>query len=92
MNLIENIAMKKCQASQKRICLKYVQKHNWYLKQFKPWWKLNLVIDIEEDPFETLDINEVAMNNDNNECIKMTINLENKGNMILQKIKPKRKC
>ena len=37
---------------------------------------------IEEEPFETLDIVEVAMNNDNNEFINMTTNLEHKGNMI----------
>ena len=49
-------------------------------------------MDIEEEPFETLDIVKVAMNNDNNEFLKMTINLENKGNMILQKIKPTCKC
>ena len=41
---------------------------------------------IEEEPFETLDVIEVAMNNDNNEFINMTTNLEHKGNMILQKI------
>ena len=49
-------------------------------------------MDIEEEPFETLDIVEVSMNNDNNEFIKMTTNLENKVNMILQKIKPTCKC
>ena len=44
-------------------------------------------MDIKEEPFETLDIVEVAMNNDNNEFRKRITNLENKGNMILQKMK-----
>ena len=34
---------------------------------------------IEEEPFETLDIVEVVLNNDNNELIEMTTNLENMG-------------
>ena len=47
---------------------------------------------MEEEPFETLDIVEVAKNNGNNEFVKMTTNIENKGNMVLQKIKPTCKC
>ena len=46
------------------------------------------MMDLEDEPFETLDIIEVAMNNDNNRLIKMIKNLENKGNIMLQKIKP----
>ena len=34
--------------------------------------KLNKLIYIEEEPFETLDIVEVAMNNDKNDFRKMT--------------------
>ena len=44
-------------------------------------------MDIEEEPFETLDIVEVAMNNDSNDFRKMITNLANKGNIISQKIK-----
>ena len=49
-------------------------------------------MDIEEEPFETLDIVEVAKNNDNNEFTKMITNLANKGIIILQKIKSTCKC
>ena len=49
--------------------------------------KLNKLMDSEEEPFETLDIEEVAMNNDNNPFRKMITSLTNKGNVILQKIK-----
>ena len=49
-------------------------------------------MDIEEEPFETLDIVEVAINNETHEFRKMITNLENKGNMILQKIKCICKC
>ena len=48
-------------------------------------------MDLEEEPFGTLDIIEVAMNNDNNRLIKIITTLENKGNIMLQKIKPTRK-
>ena len=40
-------------------------------------------MDIEEEPFETLDIVEEATNTDNNEFRKIKTNLENKGNMII---------
>ena len=46
----------------------------------------------KEEPFETLDIVEVAINNDNNKFRKMITNLANKGNIILQKIKSTWKC
>ena len=49
--------------------------------------KLNKLIYIEEEPFETLDIVEVAMNNDNNEFRKMKENLANKRNIILHHMK-----
>ena len=49
-------------------------------------------MDIEEEPFQTLDTVEVAMNTDNNELRTIITNLENKGNMILQKIKSTCKC
>ena len=42
---------------------------------------------IEEHIFETLDIVEVAMSNDNNELRKMNENLANKGNIILHQMK-----
>ena len=45
--------------------------------------KLNKLIYIEEEPFETLDIVEVAMNNDNNDFRKMKENLTNKRNIIV---------
>ena len=44
-------------------------------------------MDIEEGPFKTLDTVEVAMKNNNNKLRKMITNLENLGNIILQKIK-----
>ena len=47
---------------------------------------------IEEEPFESLHIVEVAVNNDKNGFIKIITNLENKGNMIIQKIKSTCKC
>ena len=47
---------------------------------------------IKEEPFESLDIVEVAMNNDKNGFRKIITHLENKGNMIIQKIKSKCKC
>ena len=40
-------------------------------------------MDIEEDPFETLDIVEVAINNETHEFRKIITNLENKGNMLI---------
>ena len=43
-------------------------------------------MDIEEKPFEKRYIVEVAINNETNEFRKMIANLENNGNMILQKI------
>ena len=56
-------------------------------------------MDIEEGPFETLDIVEVAMNNfdiamnnDNTEFRKMITNCANKGNIILSKIKSTCSC
>ena len=49
--------------------------------------KLNKLIYIEEEPFETLDIVEVAMNNDNNDFRKMKENLANKRNIILHHMK-----
>ena len=49
-------------------------------------------MDIEEEPFETLDIVEVAINNETGELRKMITNLKNKMNMILQKIKSPCKC
>ena len=49
-------------------------------------------MDIEEEPFETLDIVEVVMNNENNEFRKMIRNLKNKGNIILQILKSTCKC
>ena len=44
-------------------------------------------MDIEEEPFETLDIVEVAMNKDNNEFRKMIENLAKRGNIILHQMK-----
>ena len=49
-------------------------------------------MDIKDEPFETLDIVEVAMNNDNNEFRKMITKIENEGNMILQKMKSTSEC
>ena len=49
--------------------------------------KINKLIYIEEEPFETLDIVEVAMNNDKNDFRKMKENLENKRNIILHHMK-----
>ena len=49
--------------------------------------KLNKLIYIEEEPFDTLDIVEVAMNNDNNDFRKMKENLANKRNIILYHMK-----
>ena len=49
--------------------------------------KINNLIYIEEKPFETLDIVEVAMNNDKNDFRKMKENLANKRNIILQHMK-----
>ena len=49
-------------------------------------------MSIKEEPFETLYIVEVCMNNDNNEFRNMVTNLGNKGNFILQKIKSTCKC
>ena len=56
--------------------------------------KLNKIMDIEEGPFETLDIvetamnnDEVAMNNDNNELRKMITNSGKEENILLLKIK-----
>ena len=70
INLFENIAMKNSQASQEQIHKKLSKKkHNWYLT-VKTLVKTNLILDIEEEPFETLNIVEVAMNNDNNEFRK----------------------
>ena len=48
-------------------------------------------MDVEDEPFETLDIVEVVINNDN-EFINIITNIENKGNMILNKIKSTYKC
>ena len=47
---------------------------------------------IEEKQFESLDIVEVAVNNDKNRFRKIITNLENKGNKIIQKIKSTCKC
>ena len=49
--------------------------------------KINKLIYIEEEPFETLDIVEVAMNNDNNDFRKMKENIANKRNIILHHMK-----
>ena len=49
--------------------------------------KLNKLIYIEEEPFETLDIVEVAMHNDKNDFRKMKENLANKRNIILHHMK-----
>ena len=56
-------------------------------------------MDIEEGPFEILDIvqeamnnYDVAINNDNNEFIKMVTNLADKENIKLQKIKSTCSC
>lgn len=49
--------------------------------------KINKFIYIEEEPFETLDIVEVAMNNDKNDFRKMKENLANKRNIILHHMK-----
>ena len=48
---------------------------------------INKLIYIDEEPFETLDIVEVAMNNDKNYFRKMKENLENKRNIILHHMK-----
>ena len=49
--------------------------------------KLNKLIYIEEELFETLDIVEVAINNDNNDFKKMKKNLANKRNIIFHHMK-----
>ena len=56
-------------------------------------------MDIKEGPFETLDIvevamnnNQVAMNNDNNEFRKMITNYANMDNIIVPKIKATWSC
>ena len=49
--------------------------------------KINKLIYIEEEPFETLDIVEVAMNNDKNSSRKMKENLANMRNIILHHMK-----
>ena len=49
--------------------------------------KINKLIYIEEEPFETLDIVEVAMNNDKNDFRKMKENLAKKRNIILNHMK-----
>ena len=49
--------------------------------------KLNKLIYIEEELFETLDIFEVPMNNDNNDFRKMKEDLANKRNIIFHHIK-----
>ena len=43
-------------------------------------------MNIEEGPFETLDIVDIAMNKDNNEFRKIRTNSANKDNIIIQKI------
>ena len=43
-------------------------------------------MDIEEGPFETLDIVEVAINNNNNDFRKIKTNSANKDNIIIPKI------
>ena len=43
--------------------------------------------DIEEEPFETVDIVAVSMNNDYNEFRQYITSFANKGNKILQNIK-----
>ena len=43
-------------------------------------------MNIEEGPFETLDIVDIAMNKDNNEFRKIKTNSANKDNIIIQKI------
>ena len=49
--------------------------------------KLNKLIHIGEEPFETFDIVKVVMNNDNNDFRKMKENLANKRNIILHHMK-----
>ena len=49
-------------------------------------------MDIEEEPFKSLDIVEVAINNETSKLRKIITNLVNRGNMILQKIKSTCKC
>ena len=49
--------------------------------------KLNKLIYIEEELFETLDIVEVPMNNDNNDFRKMKEDLANKRNIIFHHMK-----
>ena len=49
--------------------------------------KLNKLIYIEEELFETLDIFEVPMNNDNNDFRKMKEDLANKRNIIFHHMK-----
>ena len=50
------------------------------------------MMDIEEEPFETLDIVEVFMNNESNEFRKIVRNLETNGIMIYHVIKLTCKC
>ena len=47
---------------------------------------------IENEPFETPDVVEVAMNNDNNLFRDIITILEKKGNIILQKALSTYKC
>ena len=49
--------------------------------------KLNKLIYIEEELFETLDIFEVLMNNDKNDLRKMKEDLANKRNIIFHHMK-----
>ena len=49
--------------------------------------KINKLIYIEEEPFKTLDIVEVVMNNDKNDFRKMKENFANKRNIILHHMK-----
>ena len=49
--------------------------------------KLNKLIYIEEELFETLDIFEVPMNNDNNDFKKVKGDLANKRNIIFHHMK-----
>ena len=62
--LRENIAMKNLQAYQKQIKLEEEKNINNIYDNLKLVDKLNKIMDIEERLFETLDIVEVAMNND----------------------------
>ena len=83
MDLVKNIAMQNLQAFQKQIYI-FLKFKNILI--FITWWKLKKYLDIEEKPFEKRYIVEVAINNETNEFRKMIANLENNGNMILQKI------